>query len=146
MVDLAAPDTRRFPRFGEAMKHALAATLEPGDAIYIPYCWWHGVESLDPVSILVNWWWIDDAPAGAGGPYDALLHALLALRPLPPQQRAVWRAWFDYYVFETGGDPAAHLPPHAKGVLGPADPAMLQQMRQMLRKSLGQARPAGSAR
>ncbi|TIX50965.1 cupin-like domain-containing protein [Alteraurantiacibacter aquimixticola] len=137
MVDMAAPDTARFPRFAEAMEHAREATLEPGDAIYIPYCWWHGVESLDPVSVLVNYWWTEGAPAGAGGPYDALLHALMAIRPLPEDQRKVWRDWFDYYVFETSGDPSAHLPPQAKGVIGPPDPQRFAQMRQMLRQVLG---------
>lgn len=44
MVDPTAPDLDRFPRFAEAARHAEAATLEPGDAIYIPYGWWHGVE------------------------------------------------------------------------------------------------------
>ncbi len=137
MVDLHAPDHARFPRFAAAWASAQVATLEPGDAIYIPYCWWHGVQSLDPVSVLVNYWWTDGVPAGAAPAYDALLHALLALRPLPPEQRAVWRTWFDYYVFETSGDPVAHLPPHAKGVLGPAAPGLFDRMRQILRQALG---------
>jgi hypothetical protein len=137
MVDMAAPDLEAFPRFADAAKTALAATLEPGDAIYIPYCWWHGVDSLEPVSILVNYWWTEGAPAGAGSAYDALLHALFALRPLPPEQRAIWRTWFDYYVFETSGDPSAHLPPQAKGVIGPPSPEQFHKMRQILRQMLG---------
>lgn len=137
MVDLHAPDHARFPRFAAAWATAQVATLEPGDALYIPYCWWHGVQSLDPVSVLVNYWWTQGVPAGAAPAYDALLHALLALRPLPPEQRAVWRTWFDYYVFETSGDPVAHLPPHAKGVLGPPAPGLFDRMRQILRQALG---------
>lgn len=139
MVDMQAPDLARYPRFATAWATATCATLEPGDALYIPYCWWHGVESLDPVSMLVNYWWSDGVPAGAAPAYDALLHALLALRPLPPEQREVWRTWFDYYVFEQHGDPVAHLPPHARGVLGPPSPGLFDRMRQILRQTLGKA-------
>ncbi|WP_431476767.1 cupin-like domain-containing protein [Massilia eburnea] len=31
LVDLHQPDLERFPRFGEAMRHAQFAELEPGD-------------------------------------------------------------------------------------------------------------------
>ena len=57
-VDLRAPDHERFPRFAQALESGQQAVLEPGDAIYIPILWWHGVESLDPLNILVNYWWI----------------------------------------------------------------------------------------
>ena len=36
LVDFAAPDLQRFPRFAEAMRHAQVAELEPGDAVFIP--------------------------------------------------------------------------------------------------------------
>ena len=137
MVDQHTPDLARHPRYAEAWATAQQATLQPGDAIYIPYCWWHGVGSLEPVSILVNYWWNEDTPDGAGGPYDALLHAMLALRHLPPKQRAVWRGMLDYYVFESAGDPAAHLPDHAKGVLGPPSPGLFAQMKAIVRRALG---------
>ena len=133
MVDPGAPDLDRYPRFAEAWRHARQATLEPGDALYIPYMWWHGVDSLEPVSVLVNYWW-SDVPEGIGGPYDALLHALFAYRHLPPAQRAVWRRMVDHYVFEAEGDPAAHLPPHAHGILGAPNPGLFQQMRAILRQ------------
>ena len=120
MVNPAAPELDRFPRFVEAWQHASSAVLEPGDAIYIPYGWWHGVDSLEPVSILVNYWWTDDAHSLQGTPHDVLLHALLALRHLPHEQRAMWRDRLDYYIFETYGDPAEHLPGEAKGVPWPA--------------------------
>ena len=45
MVDLDDPDFERFPKFREALRHALVAELEPGDAIYIPALWWHGVQA-----------------------------------------------------------------------------------------------------
>ena len=137
MVDQHSPDLARYPRYAEAWAAAQHATLEPGDAIYIPYCWWHGVESLEPLSILVNYWWNEGLTEGAGSPYDALLHAMLALRPLPPEQRKVWRGMLDYYVFETAGDPAAHLPESAKGVLGPPGPGLFAKMHAIIRGSLG---------
>jgi len=134
MVQLAAPDLDRYPGFAEAMETAQAATLNPGDAIYIPFHWWHGVDSLDAFNIFVNYWW-NEAPEGLGNPYDALMHCLFAIRHLPEEQRRVWRHVFDRYVFATEGDPVAHLPPHAKGVLGPdPDPALLARMRATLKQ------------
>lgn len=140
MVDCAAPDLEQYPRFADAWTDAEAATLQPGDAIYIPYGWWHGVESLEPVSILVNYWWAPGIPEGSGGPYDALLHAMLAYRHLPADQRAFWRSMLEYYVFPSEGDPAAHLPVHAKGILGPPSPGLFARMRALIRNALG---PAG---
>ena len=132
MVDPDAPDLECYPRFAEAWTHARQATLEPGDALYLPYAWWHGVEALEPVSILVNYWW-NEAPEGCGGGYDALLHALLSYRHLPADERAVWRMMFDHYIFGDA-DPAAHLPAHAKGIMGPPSPRLFGQMRAMLRR------------
>lgn len=134
MVDPQAPDLERYPRFAEAWNHASQATLEPGDALYIPYAWWHGVDALEPLSILVNYWW-NEAPEGTGGGYDALLHAMLSYRHLPADQRAVWRTIFEHYIFgET--DPADHLPPHARGVMSPPNPRLFGRMREMLRRTL----------
>ncbi len=90
MVDPHHPDLERYPRFAQAMEVAQSAELEPGDAIYIPYHWWHGVDSLEPVNLFVNYWW-NDRPTGAGDPYDALMSAFFALKVLPPEQREVWR-------------------------------------------------------
>lgn len=136
MVDPLAPDVARFPRYVEAAREAESAVLEAGDALYIPYCWWHGVEALDPVSILINYWWVEGRAEGLGGPYDALLHALLAYRHLPPRHRDIWRKMLDYYVFEEAGDPAAHLPEHARGVLGPPGMSLFARMRQIIRDAV----------
>jgi hypothetical protein len=76
LVDFRAPDFARFPRFREALAQARAAELEPGDAIYIPPLWWHHVESLAPLNILVNYWW----GAAAEAPRVALEKLLASLR------------------------------------------------------------------
>ena len=44
LVPLDSPDFSRYPRFAEALPHAQHAELGPGDALYIPYGWWHHVE------------------------------------------------------------------------------------------------------
>lgn len=136
LVDPLAPDLERYPRYAEAWRHASQTTLEPGDALYLPYGWWHGVESLEPVSILVNYWW-NDAPEGNGGGYEALFHGILAYRHLPAPARAAWRVMFEHYVFGDD-DPAAHLPADARGLIGPASPQLFAQMRASLRRHLGE--------
>jgi hypothetical protein len=133
MVDLQNPDLDRHPRFREAAAVAQTATLEPGDAIYIPYHWWHAVDSLAPVNLFVNYWW-NDAPDDLGSPYDTLMHALLSLRDLPDDQRSIWRTVFDHYVFCTSGDPAEHLPPEARGILGPAAPERTRRIKATLKQ------------
>ncbi len=135
LVDTHNPDFERFPRFRDALKHAQVAELEPGDAIYIPFHWWHGVESLEAVNLFINYWW-NEGRAEAGSPYDALLHALYAVRTLPAEQRAVWRMVFDHYVFALDGDPVEHLPENARGMLGEPTPELLGRMRATLRQLL----------
>lgn len=131
MVDLAHPDLERYPRFAEALANAEVAELEPGDAIYIPYHWWHAVDSLAAVNLFVNYWW-NDAGRQAASPYDAMMHALLAIKTLPQTQRDVWRMLFDHYIFGANGDPAAHLPEHAKGMLGELDLKKKDELRSTL--------------
>lgn len=117
MVDFDDPDFDRYPGFREAMATAQVVDLAPGDALYIPYLWWHHVRSLDPVSMLVNFWWKPSANT-SGDEADALLLAMLSIKNLPPSHRSAWRALFDHYVFEDHGPPGAHLPVERRGVLG----------------------------
>lgn len=135
LVDPLNPDFERYPRFAEALKRAQTAELEPGDAIYIPFYWWHGVDSLEPVNLFINYWWTD-ARRDVGSPYDALAYAIYAVKVLPPEQRAVWRDVFDYYVFEKHGDPAGHLPVPARGILGEINSELLARLREYLRMVL----------
>ncbi|MBU1346439.1 MAG: cupin-like domain-containing protein [Alphaproteobacteria bacterium] len=134
MVDLRAPDLERFPRFAEAMDHAVTAELEPGDVLYIPPLWWHQVEALSPLNLLVNYWW--NAAGAPPSPFEALVHSVMTVRHLPPAQREAWRNLFDHYVFETDGDPAAHLPPASRGVLGPMTPTLAKRIRDFLTAGL----------
>jgi hypothetical protein len=67
-----------------------------------------------------------------GNPYDALLHALVAIGSLPQDQRGVYRDVFDHLVFRMNGEPAAHLPDDVKGVLGTADATTAARMRATL--------------
>ena len=111
------------------------AEIEPGDAIYIPTPWWHHVEALSPFNILLNYWW-DDAPADAGSPLEALGHGILALSGLPEGRREAWRALFDHYVFQRGGDPVAHLRPEHRGILDPSTPQLRNRIKQFLMRGL----------
>ncbi len=135
LVHVTDPDLERFPKFARAVQAAITAELGPGDALYIPYQWYHHVEALEPFNVLVNYWW-DAAPAGIGSPWDAMMHGMISLRLLPPDQRRAWRAMFDHYVFQTGGDPGAHLPEAARGILGPPTAKDLARMRRSLLERL----------
>ena len=116
-VDLRAPDHTKFPKFAEALESAEEAVLEPGDAVYIPILWWHGVESLDSLNVLVNYWW-NEANSSHHKPILGLAHTMTLMSGLPVEQREAWRAFFDYFVFQTDGDPGAHLPPDLLDVFG----------------------------
>ena len=85
LVDFIEPDLDAHPQFAEAMKHSQVAELEPGDGLYMPSLWIHHVESLDPFSAMINFWW-RDAPAYTEAPIFSLLHGLLTLRDLPTRE------------------------------------------------------------
>jgi hypothetical protein len=135
MVSLEEPDLIRYPRFEQALATAQVAELEPGDAIFIPYFWWHHVKSLETFNVLVNYWW-DRATLKFGSPYDCLLHGFLTLRHLPANQRAAWRAVFDHYVFQTDVDAVDHLPPERRGALAEMTPELAAHIKSALLKRL----------
>jgi hypothetical protein len=134
MVSIIGPDLERHPRFPEAWAAAEVADLEPGDALFIPYMWWHHVQSLDRFSVLVNYWW-NEAEASTA-PMGALIHAMLAVRDLPESQRDAWRAMFEAFVFDALDPPGGHLPEDRRGVQGRLSPAAVAQMRQILARTL----------
>ncbi|NCF20388.1 MAG: cupin-like domain-containing protein [Haliea sp.] len=130
LVDFHDPDLDRFPRFAQALEHALVVDMAPGDAIFIPSMWWHHVESLDNLNILLNYWW-RKSPGYMGPPVDVLLHALLSLRDLPPEQKKAWAGIFDHYVFSED-TPLGHIPVASQGFLGPMDEKVARKLRATL--------------
>lgn len=132
MVDLNAPDFDRYPRFADALAAAQTAELDPGDVIFIPYMWWHGVQALEPFNILVNYWWDEHAAEGQLPARVALMVARLAFKDMSAEQRGRWRAMFDHYIFNDRDDAMDHLPEHAKGVFGDLNLKQLRQVRQVL--------------
>ena len=119
MVDPCAPDLDRYPRFSTAWAAAQTAELGPGDAIFIPSIWWHHVQALDTINLLVNYWWTQ---AGIPAPFLALVHAMMAVRDLAPGEREAWRSWFDHLVFDDAAPHAGdHLPERAANGAGRAE-------------------------
>lgn len=134
MVDLAAPDLERFPRFAEAHAAGQVADMEPGDVLFYPSMWWHQVAALAPFNVLINYWW-DTAPDFVDSPMTTLLHGLLSLRGRSESERAAWEAIFRHYLFGPSDTAAAHLPEHARGALGPLDTLRARRLRaQILQK------------
>ena len=135
MVELNNPDFERYPRFREAIEHALVAELEPGDGIYIPALWWHQVDALSPFNVLINYWWADSPDMAAR--FDAMVHAVLTVSHLPENRREAWRAMFDNFVFKRHGEPAAHLAPEHRSVLGEPTPRLRDYIKGYLMRGLG---------
>ncbi|KKO46004.1 hypothetical protein WG68_07805 [Arsukibacterium ikkense] len=133
LVDFAKPDLTQFPKFAEAMAHAQVVELEPGDALIIPSMWWHHVEALSPLNVLMNFWW-RESPAYAPSPQLALKLAMLSINALPAEQKAAWRAHFEHYVF--GQEQAEHIPEHLRGLQGPLTEPVARQVRAELLNKL----------
>jgi len=135
LVDFARPDFERFPRFAEALKHAQVAELGPGDAVFIPSMWWHHIESLDGLNVLVNYWW-RQSPSWMDSPINALMLAIMSVRDLPPEQRKAWANLYRHYVFEADESTAAHIPAASRRVLAPLDADAARELRGRLLKKL----------
>jgi hypothetical protein len=139
MVRLEAPDFEKFPRFRAALAAAQFADLAPGDALFIPYMWWHHVESRDRFNVLVNYWW-DDVPTWQGSPFWALMHSILAVRNLSPARREIWRRAFEHFVFSGGEEALAHLTESQRGLQGPPTPQKAQVIRNYVAQMLAGGR------
>jgi hypothetical protein len=135
LVDVDAPDLERYPRFAEALGAARTAELGPGDALYIPSLWWHAVASLDEFGAMINFWWRDAEPPLLT-PLNALYHAVITMKNLPPNELAAWRVLFDHYIFGDNGDPAEHLPEKARGILGRRTPELVARVKKLLIEAL----------
>lgn len=131
MADINAPDFERYPGLREAFAAGEVADMEPGDMLFYPAMWWHEVEARDDFNVMVNYWW-NTSPQYIDTPQNTLLHALLSLRDRPEQEKAAWRAVFDYYVFGPSDRAGAHLPEAARGNLGPMDEIKARRLRAYL--------------
>jgi hypothetical protein len=138
LVSLREPDFARFQKFQDALAAAVSAELGPGDAIYIPPLWWHHVESLEPFNLLVNYWWhaAGGTATGTDSAFDALIHAMLNLRSLPPAAREAWRAMFEHYVFGAQAPVVEHIPAQRRGILGELTESDVARLRAYLAERL----------
>jgi len=134
-VDFSNVDHQKFPKFKEAMEHALIADLEPGDALFLPGMWWHHVESFGSFNVLVNYWW-RPVPKYMDAPISLLLHGILCLRELPAREKQAWKRLLDYYVFETDSSDFAHIPDDAKGAVGELSDMQARKLRALLLNKL----------
>jgi hypothetical protein len=132
MVPHDAPDFERYPRFRDALAVAQVGELGPGDAIFIPYLWWHGVQSLEPFNLLMNFWWHSDEVAAAY-PHGALLRATFELfRNLPAEHRRAWQHMYEYWVFQCHGDPMNDLPPAQHTAPAQLDAEKIARLKQLI--------------
>lgn len=134
MASRAQPDFDTYPRYRDALAAAQVAELEPGDAIYIPAIWWHQVESVGELNILVNYWWggSHTATDRALSPSNALMHCLLNLKDLEPPVLAAWQAIFAHFVFNPDPQRLAHIPPQRQGALGALSPEDVRRLKDVL--------------
>ncbi|WP_457353849.1 cupin-like domain-containing protein [Roseateles sp. P5_D6] len=117
VVHPKSPDFERYPRYRKALASAQVAELEPGDALYIPPLWYHQVEALEKVNLLINYWWPVAGAKDLPAPAHALLQAIQVLNALPATQRDAWAAMFEHYVVQREQEPAGHIPEAWHGVL-----------------------------
>jgi hypothetical protein len=135
IVDVDEPDLKTYPRFAEALKEARQVELMPGDALYLPAMWWHDVRSLEDFGALINFWWRDGEPPLLT-PLNALYHAVITVKDLPPHEKKAWRNMFAHYIFGDDGDPVEHLPESGRGLLGKRTPELVERVKKLLIKAL----------
>jgi hypothetical protein len=131
LVDPGIPELERFPMFTRAMATARTVALRPGDALYIPHHWWHYIESYG-LNVAINHWWKDVDWRSHAFAHVAFLKSLLAIRDLPAHWRSFWNVMFDNFVFQSNGDPYAHLPVEAQGIFGRQTPHRSAQIRELI--------------
>jgi hypothetical protein len=117
LTNLDDPDFDAHPKFEAALAKKQQVTLRAGDAIYIPYGWWHHVRATAPLNMLVNYWFVPNAPR-LETPYAAMAIAMLCFDRLDDNAREVWSGLFDHFVFRKNGDPMGHVDDNVRGFLG----------------------------
>lgn len=136
MVNVDEPDFNKHPRYKEALKHALVADLEVGDAIYIPPLWWHNVRSKGDFCMLVNYFWNYDNRK-LESPINALLHGLYTLSHLSDEERSNWKHLIDHFVFKVHGEPVGHLPEGERGIFDQITPDHAYDIRDIMLRNMG---------
>ena len=130
LVDPLNIDLNKYPKFEIAMKSALLAELEPGDALYLPSLWWHYVESEGPLNVLVNYWW---SSLKNNEPMSNIALAILSLRDLPAGERAAWQHYFNHYIFsKEAASSLDYVPEELRGVLGKKSSQRDNRLKQFL--------------
>ncbi|CAM4153411.1 cupin-like domain-containing protein [Pseudoalteromonas byunsanensis] len=109
LVDVSAPDLQRFPRYANALEHAIEVDVDSGEGIYIPNLWWHSVQSLSDINILINYWWKQESTR-QDKPFESMLYLMSFMPSLPLEQRKAWQSFFNHFVFRTEDSSLAHLP------------------------------------
>ena len=71
---------------------------------------------------------------------DCLLHGVLSLRALPPEQRRAWGAIFNHYIFDPDSAAADHIDPACRGILGPLTPELQRKFSALIAARLGSAK------
>lgn len=132
LVDLTNPDFETYPNFKTALQHAYQVELEPGDALFVPSMWWHNVEALDSVNLLINYWW-QNAGSHVGQPMDAIKHALLSVKPLSIEQKKAWLNLVEYWLLNDNWE---HIPESARGSVDKIDEKTARYLRAELLKNL----------
>jgi hypothetical protein len=128
LASLEEPDFERFPRLKAAMETAQAAVLEPGDVLFLPNYWFHHVTATEPFNVLVNYWWGRET-FGLDNPRNGFLAALMSLKGLTGDEKLFWKTMVDHFVFQTDGDPVAHLPPDLQSAFGEMTPLARDRIR-----------------
>lgn len=138
LVDVLAPDYARFPRYRLAEQAAFQATLVAGEALFLPALWWHHVQALDDLNLLLNYWWDGAIASDAKGPspYDAMLYALLAFQTAAPRQRRNWQALFEHFVFNQDPQSTSHIPADVPALQRELTAHDRHQLQQWLRQQL----------
>ncbi len=140
MASIEAPDFERYPRFRDALAVAQTTVLEAGDALFIPYGWWHHVQSSPGLNVLVNYWWTEQGEQWVS-PFLGLYNSILAIRDLPPEQKRIWRGIFDTYIFADDDAAIAHLPEGGRGVFGAITAEVRQRVIGIIRRLTEDMKP-----
>lgn len=131
LASLEEPDFERFPKLKAAMEAAMAAVLEPGDALFLPNYWFHHVTATEPFNVLVNYWWGRET-WGLDNPRNGFLAALMSLKNLDGDEKLFWKTMVDHYVFQTNDDPVAHIPPDLRSAFGQMSPLARDRIRKFV--------------